>query len=134
MFTAVGGGPGGLSWYSDSLRAGQLGDRIAVYAKFTAPVQIGPRAHSASCTVGTGSLSRGQSAQGLEFHPPPSSAEVKERVKMYLYSPSGPSWRVLGRKLLCLYCSKSGVHATHLLPRPKSQCTFLFHQINVEKL
>jgi hypothetical protein len=29
-------------------------------------------------------------------HPPPSSAEVKERVEVYLYSPSGPSWPVLG--------------------------------------
>jgi len=25
-------------------------------------------------------------------HPPPSIAEVKERVELYLYSPSGPSW------------------------------------------
>jgi hypothetical protein len=32
-------------------------------------------------------------------HPPPSSARVKERVKLYLYSPSGPSWPVLGRTL-----------------------------------
>jgi hypothetical protein len=29
-------------------------------------------------------------------HPPPSSAEVKERVELYLYS---PSWPVLGRTL-----------------------------------
>ena len=29
-------------------------------------------------------------------HPPPSSAEVKERVELYLFSPSGPSWPVLG--------------------------------------
>jgi len=29
-------------------------------------------------------------------HPPISSAEVKERVKLYLYSPSVPSWPVLG--------------------------------------
>jgi hypothetical protein len=29
-------------------------------------------------------------------HPPPSSTEVKERVELYLYSPSGPSWPVLG--------------------------------------
>jgi len=28
-------------------------------------------------------------------HPPPSSAEVKERVALYLYSPSGPSWLVV---------------------------------------
>jgi hypothetical protein len=27
-------------------------------------------------------------------HPPSSSAEVKERVELYLYSPSGPSWPV----------------------------------------
>ena len=30
-------------------------------------------------------------------HPPPSSAEVKARVELCLYSPSGPSWPVLGR-------------------------------------
>jgi len=29
-------------------------------------------------------------------HPPPPSAEVKERVELYFYSPSGPSWPVLG--------------------------------------
>jgi len=28
-------------------------------------------------------------------HPPPSSVEVKERVELYLYSPSGPSRPVL---------------------------------------
>jgi hypothetical protein len=27
---------------------------------------------------------------------PPSSAEVKEKVELYLYSPCGPSWPVLG--------------------------------------
>jgi hypothetical protein len=29
-------------------------------------------------------------------HPHPSIAEVKERVELYLYSPSGPSWPVPG--------------------------------------
>ena len=29
-------------------------------------------------------------------HPPASSAEVKERVELYLYSTSGPSWPLLG--------------------------------------
>jgi len=29
-------------------------------------------------------------------HPPQYSAEVKERVELYLYSPSGPSWAVIG--------------------------------------
>ena len=35
-------------------------------------------------------------------HPPPSSADVKERIELYLYSTSGPSWAVLGWTLL--YC------------------------------
>ena len=35
-------------------------------------------------------------------HPPPLSAEVKERVELYLFSPSGPAWPVLGRTLLYL--------------------------------
>jgi hypothetical protein len=30
------------------------------------------------------------------YHPLLSSAEVKERVELYLYSPTGPSWPVLG--------------------------------------
>ena len=32
----------------------------------------------------------------LVDHPPPSSAEVEGRVELYLYSPSGLSWPVLG--------------------------------------
>ena len=38
-------------------------------------------------------------------HPPPSSAEVKERVELYLCSTSGPSWPVLGWTLpLQIWC------------------------------
>jgi hypothetical protein len=38
-------------------------------------------------------------------HPPPSSAEVRERVELYLYSFFGPSWPVLGWALpLPFYC------------------------------
>jgi len=43
-------------------------------------------------------------------HPPPSSAEAKERVELYLYSPSGPSCPVLGWSLP-LHTWPSGVHA-----------------------
>jgi len=53
-------------------------------------------AHPASYTMGTGSfLGVKRLGRGI-YHPTPSSAEVKERVKLYLYSPSGPSWPVLG--------------------------------------
>ena len=51
----------------------------------------GPGAHRASYTVGTGSfLAVKQPGHGVN-HPPPSSAEVKERVEPYLYSWSVPS-------------------------------------------
>jgi hypothetical protein len=47
-------------------------------------------------TMGTGSfLWVKRPGRGVD-HPPPSSSEVKERVQLYLYSPSGPSWPVLG--------------------------------------
>jgi len=36
-----------------------------------------------------------QPGRGVD-HLPPSSNEVKERVELYLYSTSGPSWHVLG--------------------------------------
>ena len=49
-------GPGYLSRYCDSLRAGRSGDRIPVGARFCAPDQTGPGAHPASCTMGTGSF------------------------------------------------------------------------------
>ena len=39
------------------------------------------------------------------FHPPQSSAEVKERVERYLYSPSAPSWQVTGWTYLYLHRS-----------------------------
>ena len=50
-----------------------------------------------SYTMGTGSLSRGVKRPGRGVdHPPLSCAEVKERVELYLFSPSGLSWPVLG--------------------------------------
>jgi hypothetical protein len=39
-------------------------------------------------------------------HPSPSSAEVKERVELYIYFPSGPSWPVLGHILTLPQFSK----------------------------
>jgi hypothetical protein len=44
-------------------------------------------------------------------HPPTSSAEVKERVKLYLFSPPVFSWHVIGRTLPALHlCEARGSH------------------------
>ena len=59
-------------------------------ARFSAPVQTDPGAHPASKTLGTGFFP-GVKRPGRDVdHPHPSSAEVKERVELYLYSRSGP--------------------------------------------
>jgi hypothetical protein len=88
--------PGRLSRYSDSLRAGRFGDRIPVGTRFSAPVQTGCDTYPASYTTGTGSFQGvKRTGHGVD-HPPQSSSEVKERVELYLYSPSGPAWPVLG--------------------------------------
>jgi hypothetical protein len=46
-------------------------------------------------------------------HPTPSSARVKERVQLYLYSPSEASWPVLGRTLPLLYL----LHSSYMFRR-----------------
>jgi hypothetical protein len=61
-----------------------------VGARFSSLVQIGPGAHSCSCTVGTGSLAGiKRPGRGIN-HPPSSSAEVQETVEVYIYSSCVP--------------------------------------------
>jgi len=68
-------------------------------ARFSAAVHPGPGAQSASYTMGTGSFPGvKRPGRGVD-HPPSSTAEVKVRVELQLYSPSGPLWPVLGRAL-----------------------------------
>jgi hypothetical protein len=65
------------------LRAGGYGDRIPVGARFSAPVQTGPGAYPTFYTMGTGSFpSVMRRGRGVDY-PPPSIAEVKERVELY---------------------------------------------------
>ena len=60
--------------------------------RFSVPVKTDP----ASFTMGTGGFpGLKRPGRGVD-HPPPSSAEVKERIELYLCSPSGPSWPVIG--------------------------------------
>ena len=77
------------TWY------GRLGDRILVDARFSETVQTGAGAHPASSKMGTRSFP-GVKRPGRDIdHQPTSSAEVKERVELYLYSSSEPSCPVL---------------------------------------
>ena len=61
-------------------------DRILVGAIFSAFVQPDPGTRPASYTMGTGAFPGvKRPGRGVD-HPPPSSAEVKERVQIHLYS------------------------------------------------
>jgi len=62
-----------------------------------------PGAHPTSYTMGIGTFPGIKRLRRSVDHPPPTSAEVVERVELYLHSPSGPSWSVLRRTLLYLY-------------------------------
>jgi len=78
------------TWYSDSLRAGRSGDQIPVEVRFSAPVQIGPRAHPAPYTMGTGSFPRvKRPGRGID-HSPHLAPRLKSRAIHLL-----PLWAVV---------------------------------------
>jgi len=79
---------------------------------FSALVQTGPGAHPASFTVGAGSFpSVKRLGRGVD-NPPTSRVGAKERVELYLYSPSGSSWLVVGQTVvpLTLSCTTQDTH------------------------
>ena len=67
--------------------------------EFSAPVQTGPGAHLAPIQWVPELFPGGKEAGAWRYPPTPSTAEVKERVELHLYFPSGPSWPVLVRTL-----------------------------------
>jgi len=62
---------------------------------------LGPTQSSIQRVLGP--LPGGKAAGAWRWPPTPSSAKVKERVELYFYSPSGPSWPVIGWSLPYLY-------------------------------
>jgi hypothetical protein len=72
--------------------------------------------------MGTGSFQGAgvkRPGRGVD-HPPPSNAEVKERVELYLYSTSGSSWPVTGQTFTVsseAHVSKQTVAHYTLIPK-----------------
>ena len=107
---------GWLSWYSNWLQTGWSRDQILVGTRFSAPVQIGPGAYPAFCTMGTGSFPGAKSGRGvtLTTHPLLMSWWRKSRAIPLL-----PLWAVQPVQSLCA-CTT--VHFT-----------FFFYTINTDR-
>ena len=79
--------------------------------RFSAPVQTGPGANPASCTMGNGFFSGvKRPGRGADHPPPPSKCRGYERVELYLYSPSGPQWPVIGRTFTFTFVYLFGIY------------------------
>ena len=79
-------------------------------ARFSAPVQTVPGAYPASFTMGTGSFPGVKRPGRGADDPPPSQRRGHERIGLYLYSPSGSSWPVIGRTFTFTFidCGRAG--------------------------
>ena len=79
--------------HSDSLRAGKFrgsNPGLGGGARLSAPVQTGPGGPPSLLYNGFRvSFTGGKPAGALRWLPTPPSAEVKERVELYFYSPLG---------------------------------------------
>jgi len=89
-------GPRYFSWHSDSLRGGRSGDRIPVGGEIFRTRPDRPWGPPTLLYNGYRVFSGGNAAGTWRWTPTPSSAGVKERIELYLYSAFGLSWPVLG--------------------------------------
>ena len=103
---------GKRSRYSEWLRAGRSGDRILVGASFSPPVQTGPGAHPAFCTMGTGSFPGVESGRGVTLTPHPLLVSLV--MKEYSYTSTPPMGRTACTVPQCLY--KGDLYLYLLLP------------------
>ena len=110
---------GQRSRYSDWLRTGRSGDRIPVRARFSAPVQTGPRAHPAYCTMGTGSFPWVKSGRGVTLAPHPFKCPWSRKSRDILLL---LLWAVRPVQSLSAYIR---VHFTSFLPYTSSEVFFL---------
>jgi hypothetical protein len=83
------GGRNSAGGVIDTIQAGRFGDRMSVKARFFLPIQVDPKTHTVSCTVGIGVYFPGVNrlAVVLTTYGHPS----------ILLLSSGSSWPVTGR-------------------------------------
>ena len=93
------------SWYSDSLRTGGSGNRIPVWGEFFCICPHRSWGPPSLLYQGYRVFPGSKAAGAWRWRPIPSSAEVKERVELHLYAPSGPLWPVLGQTFTFTPCS-----------------------------
>ena len=97
-----------VSRYRDSLRTGRYGGRIPVECEIFRTRPNRPWGPSSllynGCRISPGSK---EPVRGVD-HPPTSSAEVKERVELNLYSPSEPSRPRSGVNFTYIYLYHTG--------------------------
>jgi hypothetical protein len=76
-------GPGSVAGIATAYGLDGQGIESRWEARFSAPVQTGPEVHNGHRVFPGGKMRPGRDADPS----PPSSAEVKNRVELYLYSP-----------------------------------------------
>ena len=96
-------GPGYLSWYSDSLRAGRSRDRTLVGGEILRTRPDLPWGSPSLLYNGYRLSFPEVKRPERDVDHPPFSAVVKETVDLYLSSPSGRSWPVNGELYLCQF-------------------------------
>jgi len=92
--------------HCDWLRPGRSGDRNPVGARFSAPVQTGPGAHPAYCTMGTESFPGFKSGRGVTLTPHPLLVSWSRKGRVI---PLLPLWAVRPVQSLSAY---TRVHLT----------------------
>ena len=115
-----------LRRYSESLRAGRSGDRIPVGARFFRTRQDRTWGPPSLLHNGYQVIPRGKAAGAWSWLLTPSSAEVNERVELYLYSHSGPSWPPLSVQILNSWFLASWINVNKKVQLDAKVCRHLF--------
>ena len=68
---------------------------------------------------------RGKAARAWRWPPTPSKRRGHERVELYLYSPSGPSWPVMGRTFTFTFTAAAAATTTAAAPATTTTKWFL---------